>query len=290
VNVQFSYCDERSAKVSGRRWKQAGRSRVDSRCIRSFSGVTDLCTYARDITGRLADFRAGPLLETAAGTGIVTRALAANLQEAVVIDATDLNQAMVDHAAGLLPSPRVTWRQADAQALPFPDAMFDAVVCQFGVMFFPDIVKAFSETHRVLRPGGRFVFNVWDRIEANDFAHVTVQAVAALFPEDPPFFLARTPRGHRDTTLIEMTLHRAAFDGVTVETVTKKSTASSPGDPALGFCQGTPMRNEMEARDPTRREEATDVAAAAIASRFGTGPMAGQMKAYVITARPIGAP
>jgi len=250
-----------------------------------FLGPLIFAPYARDIAGRLSDLRAGRLLETAAGTGIVTRALAVNLPEAVVIDATDLNQAMVDYATGLLPSPRVAWRQADAQALPFPDAMFDAVVCQFGVMFFPDMAKAFSETHRVLRPGGRFVFNVWDRIEANDFAYVVVQAVATLFPEDPPLFLARTPHGHHDTTLIEAGLRRAGFGGVTVETVAKKSTAPSPRDPALGFCQGTPMRNEIEARDPTRLEEATDVAAAAIASRFGTGPVAGQMRAYVITAR-----
>ena len=211
--------------------------------------------------------------------------MAANLPEAVVIDATDLNQAMIDYAARRLPSPRVAWRQADAQALPFPDAMFDVVVCQFGVMFFPDMAKAFSETHRVLRPGGRFLFNVWDRIEANDFAHVAVQAVAALFPEDPRLFLARTPHGHHDTTLIEARPRRAGFGGVTVETVAKKSTASSPRDPALGFCQGTPMRNEIEARDPNRLEEATDVAAAAIAARFGGGPVAGQMRAYVITAR-----
>jgi SAM-dependent methyltransferase len=101
---------------------------------------------------------------------------------------------------------------------------------------------AFSETHRVLRPGGRFVFNVWDRIEANDFAYVVVQAVAALFPEDPPLFLARTPHGHYDTTLIEARLRRAGKAGVIVESVAKKSSASSPRDPALGFCQGTPMQ------------------------------------------------
>jgi SAM-dependent methyltransferase len=152
-------------------------------------------------------------------------------------------------------------------------------------MFFPDMAKAFSETHRVLRPGGRFVFNVWDRIEANEFAHVVVQAVAALFVEDPPLFLARTPHRHHDTTLIEARLRSAGFGGVTVETVAKTSTAPSPRDPALGFCRGTPMRNEIEARDPTRLEAATDVAAAAIASRFGMGPVVGQMRAYAITAR-----
>jgi SAM-dependent methyltransferase len=252
---------------------------------RADSGATDLRTLR-------AGYRRAPLRSSCGSASGNCRRhgdrhprLAVNLPEAVVIDATDLNQAMVDYATGLLPSPRVAWRQADAQALPFPDAMFDAVVCQFGVMFFPDMAKAFSETHRVLRPGGRFVFNVWDRIEANDFANVVVQAVAALFLEDPPLFLARTPHGHHDTALSEARLRGTGFGGVTVETVAKKSTAPSPRDPALGFCQGTPMRNEIEARDPTRLEEATDVAAAAIASRFGMGPVAGQMRAYVITAR-----
>ena len=121
--------------------------------------------YADDLASRLADMQHGRILETAAGTGMVTRALVSSLPGSVSIVATDLNQPMLDHASSQLPSTRVTWRQADAQHLPFLDGEFDAVVCQFGVMFFPDKPRAFSETYRVLKPGGRFLFNVWDRIE-----------------------------------------------------------------------------------------------------------------------------
>jgi ubiquinone/menaquinone biosynthesis C-methylase UbiE len=241
--------------------------------------------YAQDLARRLGGVRGGRLLETAAGTGIVTRALAAALPETVRIDATDINQTMVDYAARLPRPPNVEWGREDAEALPFPDATFAMVVCQFGVMFFPDIVKGFSEARRVLRPGGRFLFNVWDRIEANDFAHVTTEAVGALFPEDPPRFLARVPHGHHETGVIEARLRRAGFGEIEIETVAKESVAASARDPAIGYCQGTPMRNEIEARDPTRLEEATDAAQAAIAERFGSGSVKGRISAHVFTAR-----
>ena len=145
----------------------------------------------------------GRILETAAGTGMLTRALVSSLPESVSIVATDLNQPMLDHASSQLTSTRVNWRQADAQHLPFLDGEFDAVVCQFGVMFFPDKPRAFSEAYRVLKPVGRFLFNVWDRIEENEFADIVVKSVATLFPDNPPMFLARTPHGHYDSAALE---------------------------------------------------------------------------------------
>lgn len=241
--------------------------------------------YAEDLASRLADLRNGNLLETAAGTGIVTRALASFLPEQVLIEATDLNQPMLDHAATRLSSGRVVWRQADAQMLPYPDAMFDAVVCQFGVMFFPDKRRAFAEAYRVLKPGGRFLFSVWDRIERNEFADIVVQSVARLFPNDPPMFLARTPHGHFDTSVLEVQLREVGFSTVTSETVTRISRSPDARSVAVGYCQGTPMRNEIDARDPSRLAEATDTAAAAIASRFGAGPVEGGISARVVTAR-----
>ncbi len=240
--------------------------------------------YANDLASRLADVRHGRILETAAGTGVVTRALVTALPESVSIVATDLNQPMLDHASSQLPSARVTWRQADAQALPFPDGEFDAVVCQFGVMFFPDKLRAFSEAYRVLKLGGRFLFNVWDRIEENEFADLVVQSVATLFPDDPPRFLARTPHGHHDTAPLEAQLRAVGFGMVTAETITRESAAPNALSVAVGYCQGTPMRNEIEAHDPNRLSEATDVAAAAIAKRFGSGPVTGKIRAHVITA------
>ena len=89
---------------------------------------------------------------------------------------------MLDHAADIGTARPVEWRQADAMQLPFEDAEFDAVVCQFGAMFFPDKAKAFAEARRVLRPGGVFLFNVWDRIDENEFADMVTTALAAVFP------------------------------------------------------------------------------------------------------------
>ena len=240
--------------------------------------------YAEDMAERVARFGPRRLLETAAGTGVVTRALARSLPESTAITATDLNQAMVDYAAAQTDARNVTWRQADALALLFPDGSFDAVVCQFGVMFFPDKGAGYREALRVLRPGGRFLFNVWDRIEENEISRLVVNALAALFPADPPQFLARTPHGYHDVALIRDQLGQVGFADVQIETVAKPARAPSARDPALGFCQGSPMRSEIEARDAGRLAEATDAAAQAVAARYGPGPIEGKAQAHVITA------
>jgi ubiquinone/menaquinone biosynthesis C-methylase UbiE len=240
--------------------------------------------YAVDLAERLAGMTTGSVLETAAGTGIVARALARALPETVSIVATDLNQPMLDSAAAQEGSARVTWQQADAQSLPFKDQSFDAVVCQFGVMFFPDKRAAYREALRVLKPGGRFLFNVWDRIEDNEFPHIVTEALAAVFPQDPPRFLARTPHGYHDTTTIRDDVRAAGFTHIEIDTIERRSRAPSPRHPAIGFCQGTPLRNEIEARDKSRLEEATDAAAKAIAARCGAGGVDGKIQAHVITA------
>ena len=240
--------------------------------------------YARDLARRLQGLVAGHVLETAAGTGIVTHALAASLPDAVAITATDLNQPMLDHAAAKPGAARVTWRQADAQALPFAEGSFDAVVCQFGVMFFPEKVEAYREARRVLKPRGHFFFNVWDRISENEFADVVTEALATLFPKDPPRFMARTPHGYHNVEKIREELIAAGFADISIETVDHSSRAASPRDPAIAYCQGTPLRNEIEARDATLLEEATKAAADALARRFGSGPVEGRIRAHVITA------
>ncbi|MEA2987968.1 MAG: hypothetical protein QOG83_679 [Alphaproteobacteria bacterium] len=240
--------------------------------------------YAIGLARRLADIRTGSILETAAGTGVVTRTLVRSLTPAVAIMATDLNQPMLDYAAAQPGAERVTWRQADALALPFGDGAFDAVVCQFGAMFFPDRRAAYREARRVLKPGGRFAFNVWDRIDDNEFAHITTQAVASVFPQDPPRFLARVPHGYHDAATVRDDLAAAGFTKVALETVTHRSRAPSPRDPAIGYCQGTPLRNEIEARGKSLLEAATEAAASAIAARFGAGPVDGKMQAIVVMA------
>jgi ubiquinone/menaquinone biosynthesis C-methylase UbiE len=249
-----------------------------------YLGPMIFAPYADDLAARLANLERGRVLETAAGTGLVTRALVSTLPQDVSIVATDLNQPMLDYASSRLSSPRVTWQQADAQLLPFADGMFDVVVCQFGAMFFPDKARAFGEAFRVLRAGGRFLLSVWDRIEANEFAAVVVKAVATLFPQDPPMFLARTPHGQHDTAPLEAQLRTAGFRTTAVETLTLQSKSPSALSVAVGYCQGTPMQNEIEAHGTGAVAAATEVAAAAIAARYGSGPVTGQIRAHLITA------
>ena len=241
--------------------------------------------YARDLTRRVASLAPSTVLEIAAGTGVVTRHLAARLPADLSIVSTDLNQAMLDHAVSVGTSRAVTWRQADAMNLPFADSAFDVVVCQFGAMFFPDKAAAFAETRRVLRPGGTFLFNVWDRIEDNEFADCVTQAMARLFPSDPPRFLARLPHGYYDQAVIGSALVDGGFTGsIVFDTVAVQSRAESPRTVAIAYCQGTPLRNELEGREASILGEATDIAAAAIKERFGAGHVTGRIQAHVISA------
>lgn len=239
--------------------------------------------YAADLARRLASTSPARVLEIAAGTGVLTRKLASVLPESASIVATDLNQPMLDLASAVGTKRPVEWRQADAMQLPFGDGSFDAVVCQFGVMFFPEKAKAFSEARRVLRSGGVFIFNVWDRIEENEFADVVTTALESVFPLDPPRFMARVPHGYCDRSAIERNLEEGGFASPPrFSTVAERSQATSPRIPAIAYCQGTPLRNEIEARDASRLGEATDVAAKAIARRFGPGAVDGKIQAHIV--------
>jgi ubiquinone/menaquinone biosynthesis C-methylase UbiE len=240
--------------------------------------------YAVDLAARVAALAPNDVLETAAGTGVLTRALGAQLAASTRIVATDLNQPMLDQAAKRQQAGLVEWKQADALALPFADRSFDAVACQFGAMFFPDKVQGYKEARRVLRPGGRFLFNVWDKIAENEFADVVTQALAEVFPADPPRFMARTPHGHHDVERVRQDLKAAGFADVTIDAVDARSKAPSARHVAVAYCQGTPLRNEIEARDASRLEEATNRVAHALARRFGEGPIEGRIRALVISA------
>jgi ubiquinone/menaquinone biosynthesis C-methylase UbiE len=241
--------------------------------------------YADDLVARLADLEATSILEVAAGSGVVTRAMAAGLPRSTSITSTDLNQPMIDHAESIGTSRPVVWKQADVADLPFADGGFDAVVCQFGVMFFPDKAAAFAEVARVLRPGGTFLFNVWDAIEHNEFADVVTTAVGTMFPADPPLFLDRTPHGYYDVETIQADL---AAGGFTVPAgfspLEARSRAETATIPAIAYCYGTPLRNEIEARDRTRLSEAVDVATDAIEQRFGATDVDGKIRGCVIGA------
>ena len=241
--------------------------------------------YAADIARRAAALSPKDVLETAAGSGVVTRALAPGLRGDASYTVTDLNQPMLDYAASQQPpDTRITWRQADALALPFEDEAFDLVCCQFGAMFFPDRVSGYREARRVLKRGGHFLFSVWDRIEENVFADDVTNALARIFPNDPPRFMARTPHGYHDTALIRRELEDAGFSHVAIETRAEQSRASSAYIVAVAYCQGTVLRNEIEAREAGALQSATDYTASAIAERHGSGEVAAKIQAHVIMA------
>src|SRR5271155_5244015 len=240
--------------------------------------------FAADIAQRAASLSPNAVLETAAGSGVVTRALASRLPPGGSYTVTDLNQPMLDYAASRQSPSRIRWREADALALPFENAAFDLVCCQFGVMFFSDRSSGYREAKRVLKPGGYFLFNVWDRIEENVFADDVTNALAKIFPNDPPRFLARTPHGYHDPALIRSDLEEAGFSRVIIETRAEQSRASSPRLPAVAYCQGTLLRNEIEAREAGKLEAATDYVASAIADKHGRGEVAAKIQAHVIVA------
>ena len=239
--------------------------------------------YAEDLVARVAQAPGQRVLEIAAGTGVVTRALAAALPADAQIVATDLNPAMLQEAQSIGVSRPVEWKQADAMVLPFGDAGFDTVVCQFGVMFMPDKGKAFAEARRVLRPGGRLIFNVWGGLDRNDIARIVHQAVAALFPSDPPGFLGRTPYAYFHHDVIARDLAAAGFSTPASFDVVSARSRATPEDAAIGYVQGTPLRSEIEARDASRLAEATGAAARAIAEAFGSGPIDAAIEAHVVT-------
>jgi SAM-dependent methyltransferase len=240
--------------------------------------------YATDLAHRLAEKRPRRVLEIAAGTGVVTRSIVAMLPSDVEIVATDLSQSMLDRAARIGTDRPIEWRQADAMKLPFQDAIFDAVVCQFGVMFFPDHAAAYAEARRVLVPGGTFLFNAWDRIEENAFADSVTSSLATLFPEDPPRFLARVPHGYHDREVIASDLLRGGFAKVPViETLALRSRADTPRLPALAYCHGSPLRNEIETHGGDALANATRTCADDIVARFGSGAVDGKIQAHVVT-------
>jgi SAM-dependent methyltransferase len=187
---------------------------------------------------------------------------------------------MVDVGSAQVPA--ATWRQADAMQLPFGDASFDLVACQFGVMFFPDRPAAYAEAARVLTPGGHFLFNTWGPLATHDVEATVLAALAECFPDDPPSFLARVPHGYHDADRITDDLTVAGCARIHIENVALDCTARSAADLAQGYCRGTPLRAEIEARGDL--QATIPAVATALERRFGSGPVVGRMAALVVSA------
>lgn len=241
--------------------------------------------YAEDLVARLQVEENGAVLELACGTGIVTRALRNRLPAGARLIATDLNEPMFEYAAArFTKGETVEWRQADACSLPFGGGMFDAVVCQFGIMFVPDKGLAAREAHRVLKPGGVFLFNVWDALQHNDLGRIAHETITSFFDNDPPAFY-QIPFGYHDRDEIKRVLEEAGFRDIRIEIVEKVSGASSVEDVATGLVQGNPVSVAIAERDPSLLPVITKAIAAALKSRFGNAEIRAPMRAIIAQAQ-----
>ncbi|WP_411105299.1 class I SAM-dependent methyltransferase [Streptomyces sp. cmx-4-9] len=235
--------------------------------------------FAADLAARAARLHPRRILELAAGTGALTSALLAAAPSAEVT-ATDLNEAMV--ALGSARAPGALWLQADAQRLPFPDGSFDLVACQFGVMFFPDRVAAYTEVRRVLAPGGRFLFTTWGPLDTHAFGAALQAGLERAFPADPPQFLRTVPHGYADPAAVAADLAAAGLAVAEEQELTLEGRAPSAADVATGFLAGTPVRAAVEERGggPSAVAAVTEE----MTSRLGPGPVTAPMTAYVFLA------
>jgi SAM-dependent methyltransferase len=239
--------------------------------------------YADVVAERVAQLRPRRILETAAGTGVLTEALARTVPSDTTITATDLNQAMIDLGKTRPGMARVTWQQADALKLPFDDGAFDLIVCQFGVMFFPDRRVSFRECWRLLSRGGTYLFVVWDGWATQPDAPLGIanRTVGAVLKRDPNTL--GSP-GYFDETVIRADLAAAGFQAATVERVTRPARAATAREAAVIVVHGSLLRTAIEASDPSRLGEATDAVEAALSARFGPGAVDGQNRALIVTA------
>ncbi len=236
--------------------------------------------YAQLVAERCALLRTQRILETAAGTGIVTRAVHHVVPQAEIV-ATDLNPTMLDFAAQSLRSDLVTFQRANAQELPFEDGSFDVVLCQFGVMFFPDRVRAHQESRRVLRPDGHYILVSFDRLEMNAVPKAAGDAVASVFPGGAADYMARGPFCYTDPARMEQDLRSGGFTHVKIETIQLSSRVNAR-DAAQGLVFGSPLRAEIERVDATALTRAAEAVALALAPWDGKDA---PMSAHVATAR-----
>lgn len=240
---------------------------------------------AEDLAARIADGPAQRVLEIAAGTGIATRIIRDRLSGEDHITASDLNIDMLAHAEQKFSSDEnIVFQVADAMQLPFEDAQFDVVVCQFGIMFCPDKVQAFREARRVLSPGGRLLFSVWDSLAHNPLPHATNKILADFFDGEAPMFM-HTPFGYHDPSQIRDDMAKAGFDDVAFTMLEGECVFAEPQDAALGIVTGSPLRIEIEQRGDTDIDAVVDGVAAGLGAAFGESDCRVPMRWTVISTR-----
>lgn len=240
--------------------------------------------FARDLARRLPMHDGVRVLETACGTGALTRRMLERLPASATLVATDLNPSMLDHARASLPAdPRLEFRTADAQSLPFPAASFDVVVNQFGMMFVPDRPLALREAHRVLVPGGRLVFTAWGPFANNAFARIVDGLLQTLFPNDPPTFY-RTPFSDPDPAELASRTRSAGFGDVFVENVSFESTSDSAEHFATGLVRGNPIAIAITERGTFTHEEVESRLADALRRELGDRPLRTYLQSWLVSA------
>ncbi|MEM8790307.1 MAG: class I SAM-dependent methyltransferase [Pseudomonadota bacterium] len=243
--------------------------------------------YAKDLAERAAKVTPANVLEMAAGTGILTRHLRDLLPAEAALTATDLNAPRLECArAKFGEAEKVQFRTADAMQLDFADDTFDLVVCQFGVMFFPDKIASYREALRVLKPGGTYLFNVWGSLEDNPFARITDSLAAELFPEDPPQFY-KVPFHYHDVDQVRADLEAAGITAHDATTVTFVQTIDDPAAFSHGLVFGNPFVAEIEAKDNHTAEEIRVMIEARLHDAFGPAPLKMPLKATVLAARRV---
>ena len=239
--------------------------------------------YAADLAGRLNVTTGSSVLETAAGTGVLTRHLMQKVPPDAQIISTDFSPAMLAVAEGNLPSAdNVSYQEANGVDLPFEEQSFDVVVCQFGVMFFPDVEQGYREARRVLKEGGEFLFNVWDKLSHNEIPRIVHEVALSLDVDNPPDFL-KIPWSYNDVDAITAQLKQAGFSDVTVTVSTQDCTAPSAREVALALGAGSPLAMQLKERGLS--EVAIERFSEALEQRFGTGPISAPMQAIVFHAR-----
>ena len=240
--------------------------------------------YAWDLARRVLVGDGAAVLEVACGTGIATRRLREHMPSGARMVATDLNQAMIDHAqARLADLQGIVWEVADAADLPFEDGSFDVVVMQFGLMFVPDKDQAVREVRRVLRPGGTFLVSVWDEMKHNPYGRIAHETIARLFPDDPPQFY-KVPFGYADPGVLRALLAANGFQDIVVESVKLEARAPSARFFATGLVEGNPVRLMIEERG-SQLAPVVDAITSALVAEFGDTPCVSRLQAWVATAR-----